>query len=85
MDRNFCVTGFLKAIHHQNGFFIARHHKGLTLNCLNPSNKVQVKTETGRVRGFTAEIREGETALPVRVIRASFKKPTRDGRALLMG
>ncbi len=83
MDRNFCVTEFLRAIDEKKGFFIARHHKGMILNRLNPSTEEKVRRETGEIRGFTAEIGQGEKALPVRVIRVSLKKPTRDGESFI--
>ncbi|MFN2232132.1 MAG: transposase [Anaerolineae bacterium] len=83
-DRNFCVSGFLYAIHQRQAFFIIRQHGGLTTKPLEPMRRVG-SSDTGEVHEQAVQLDSpaGER-WSLRRITVTLKRKTRNGDTALV-
>jgi IS4 transposase len=83
-DRNFCVSGFLHAIHQRQAFFIIRQHGGLTTKPLEPMRRVG-SSDTGEVHEQAVQLDSpaGER-WSLRRITVTLKNKTRNGDTALV-
>lgn len=78
-DRNFCFFLFMLQIAEKSGFFIIRHHGGLTNYKVLGAKALVGTTETGEVYEQRIEIQRKEGTLVLRRITVKLKSPTGDG------
>jgi hypothetical protein len=78
-DRNFCTTGLLFGISERGGFFVIRHHAGMTLVSSGTLRK-RGRTETGEIFERTVSLLgpDGQS-MSLRQLVLRLDKPTRDG------
>lgn len=83
-DRNFCVSGFLHAIHQRQAFFIIRQHGGLATQPSEPMRWVG-SSDTGEVheQAVPLDSPAGER-WSLRRITVTLKKKTRNGDSALV-